>query len=146
MSREDSQISKAIEEPLRKVYTALSLRPYVSPQPSTTCWFLPLTYIDVGVSPYRPRGTLDEGVGTKDPEKTRRVAALTFLTARAERGTRVRAEIVGWCTNYGTVVRSGSGSGGRRALVITVIVNDSVFSGSSVSSFMSSSSSPSPSS
>ncbi|KIK55429.1 hypothetical protein GYMLUDRAFT_175669 [Collybiopsis luxurians FD-317 M1] len=105
---------KAIREPLM-MYTALNLRPYLSQHPSTTYWFLALTYFNVVLPAFVPTTLAAFWMRVRDvKEQTRKVVKSPFLTSRAMRGARVRAERVRGVsagTNGGPSGGSGASGG-----------------------------------
>ncbi|KAJ3808809.1 hypothetical protein F5876DRAFT_45260 [Lentinula aff. lateritia] len=82
---------RAIESPIM-MYTALNLRPFLTPHPSTTYWFLALTYFNVVLPSFVP-GTIAAFWNRAHSVKaqTRKVVQSPFLPSRAMTGARTRA-------------------------------------------------------
>ncbi|KAJ4477533.1 hypothetical protein J3R30DRAFT_229929 [Lentinula aciculospora] len=82
---------QAIKLPMM-MYTALNLRPYLTPHPSSTCWFLALTYFNVVLPSFMP-GTIVAFWNRARSVKaqTRKVVQSPFLTYRAMTGAKGRA-------------------------------------------------------
>ncbi|KAJ3934045.1 MAG: hypothetical protein NXY57DRAFT_996212 [Lentinula lateritia] len=82
---------RAIESPVM-MYTALNLRPYLTTHPSSTYWFLALTYFNVVLPSFVP-GTIAAFWNRARSVKaqTRKVVQSPFLPSRAMTGARTRA-------------------------------------------------------
>ncbi|KAH7867983.1 uncharacterized protein C8R40DRAFT_1063084 [Lentinula edodes] len=82
---------RAVESPIM-MYTALNLRPYLTLHPSSTYWFLALTYFNVVLPSFVP-GTIAAFWNRARSVKaqTRKVVQSPFLPSRAMTGARTRA-------------------------------------------------------
>ncbi|KAK7440236.1 hypothetical protein VKT23_017177 [Stygiomarasmius scandens] len=78
------------------MYTAINLRPYLSPHPASTYWYLALTYFNVVLPSFLPQNASNNpGVfwhrARAVKAQTRKAVQSPFLTARALEGARTRA-------------------------------------------------------
>ncbi|KAJ3995576.1 hypothetical protein F5050DRAFT_1573289 [Lentinula boryana] len=82
---------KAIKSPIM-MYTALNLRPYLTPHPSSTYWFLALTYFNVVLPSFVPATIAAFWKRSRSVKaQTRKVVQSPFLPSRAMIGAKKRA-------------------------------------------------------
>ncbi|KAJ3785522.1 hypothetical protein GGU10DRAFT_312740 [Lentinula aff. detonsa] len=82
---------KAIKSPIM-MYTALNLRPYLTPHPSSTYWFLALTYFNVVLPSFVPATIAAFWKRSRSVKaQTRKVVQSPFLPSRAMIGAQKRA-------------------------------------------------------
>ncbi|KAJ3733128.1 hypothetical protein DFJ43DRAFT_1138159 [Lentinula guzmanii] len=82
---------KAIKSPVM-MYTALNLRPYLTPHPSSTYWFLALTYFNVVLPSFVPATIAAFWKRSRSVKaQTRKVVQSPFLPSRAMIGAKKRA-------------------------------------------------------
>ncbi|KAJ3964696.1 hypothetical protein EV361DRAFT_941543 [Lentinula raphanica] len=106
---------KAIQSPMM-MYTALNLRPFLTPHPSSTYWFLALTYFNVVLPSFVP-ATISAfwNRARSIKAQTRKVVQSPFLPSRAmigakKRATRVRSAATDSTSGTSEAVSGWSGS------------------------------------
>ncbi|KAF5373111.1 hypothetical protein D9758_001718 [Tetrapyrgos nigripes] len=76
------------------MYTAINLRPYLSPHAASTYWFLALTYFNIVLPSFLPQDNYNKVFWHRARSvkaQTRKAVVSPFLTARALEGARTRA-------------------------------------------------------